>query len=99
MLAVEQVAEEQRDADVAGEERVAAAAELGTPPLDLGDCVHGEGAGPVEPEPVFRPVVEDEECVRVPGRAVAEARSLREGPSAPRQFAAREGELLVHDVA
>src|SRR5512142_1780596 len=45
VLTVEQVAEEERHADVAREERVAAPAEDGALALDLADRVHREGAG------------------------------------------------------
>src|ERR1700745_1959583 len=43
-LAVDHVTEEERHADVAGEERVATAAHRGPLPLDLADRVHCEGA-------------------------------------------------------
>src|SRR4051812_44323787 len=48
-VAVQQVAEEQRDADVAGEELVTASAERRALLLDLADRVHGESSRAVEP--------------------------------------------------
>src|SRR5207302_2738240 len=99
VLSVEQVAEEERDADVAGKERVAAAADRLALALDLTDRVHREGARPVEPELVARPPVEDEERVGVAGRPVTEARPLGKWAGPPRQFAARERELEIEQVA
>src|SRR6476661_2890496 len=98
MLAIEQVAQVQGDADVAGEERVATPAELRPLALDLAAGVHGESPRAVQPELVSSSAVEDEEGVRIPARAVAEARAPRDRPGAPRQFATGERELLVHDV-
>src|SRR5207237_6190205 len=73
----------------AGVELVAAAAVLPPGSLDLLDRVHREAARPVEPALVARPVEELQEGVAVAGRAVAEARALRERPRPPRQLAAR----------
>src|SRR5438874_7580862 len=78
VLAVEQMAEEEGDPEIAGEQRVAAAADRGTFPLDLADRVQRERPRPLEPERVARPAVEDEERVRVAHGAVAEAGPLRE---------------------
>jgi hypothetical protein len=72
ILAVEQMSEEERYADVAREERVAAASECLALALDLANHVHGECARPVKPEVVSRALVEDEEGVRVAGGAVAQ---------------------------
>src|SRR5256885_801677 len=93
------MAEEERDADVAGEERVPAAAERGALTFHLADRVHGEGAGSVEPDCVARAAVENEEGVRVAGRAMAEDGPFRERPRAPGQLAAGPRELEVEEVA
>src|SRR5207249_7013105 len=78
VLAVEQVTEEERDAHVAREERIAAAAGCSPLLLDLADRVHGERAGAIEPYVVARPAVEDKEGVRVARGAVAKADPLGE---------------------
>src|SRR5437588_2175790 len=94
-LAVEQMAEEEGDAEIAGEQRVAAAADRGEFPLDLADRVQRERARPLEPQLVARPSVEDEERVRVARRTVTQAWPLRERAGAPRQLAAGDSELEV----
>src|SRR4029453_10538845 len=93
------VAKEERDADVAREERVATAAHRRALPLDLADRVPRELARPVEPKFLARPGVEDEEGGRVTGRAVAEAGSSRDRSGTPRQLAAGDRKLKVEQVA
>src|SRR5580765_4213970 len=93
------MAEEERDADIAGEERVTAATVLRPLPFDLPDHVHRERACTLEPELIAGATVENEERVRVACGAVTEAITLGERPGTPGQLAARERELLVHDVA
>src|SRR5438874_3893851 len=99
VLPVEQMAEEERDAHVAGEERVAAPPEVCALLFDLTDRVHAERTCPLEPELVAGPAVENQERIRVARCAVTEARALRERTGAPRQLAARERELEIEQVA
>ena len=72
-VAVEAGGGEERSADVAGEERVAAAAVRGRDPLRLGERVDGEAPGTFEPELVAgaRECLEEREAVA--RAAVAEA--------------------------
>src|SRR5579862_5397345 len=99
VVALEQVPKVERDADVAGEERIAAASERRSLPLDLFDRVHRECAGAIEPEVVADSPVQDEERVRVAGRAVTEPRPLGERPCAPCELAAGARELEIELVA
>ena len=68
-------------------------------PLDLADRVRGEPARAVEPALVAGALEEREERVAVPGRAMAEARALRDRSGLPRQLAAGERKILVEHVA
>src|SRR5579875_160963 len=99
LLPGEQVAEEEGHADVPGEERVAPLPGHLPLPLDLRDRVPGERARPLEPALVARAPVQDEEGVGVTGRAVAQARALRQRPGSPGQLAAGERELQLELVA
>src|SRR3954453_18579837 len=83
---------EQRRAEVAGEERVAA-----RPSLDLGERMDGEAAGPLEPALVAGALEDLQEGEPVAGRAVAGTRALpgRVGPRLPRELGACEQQLLV----
>src|SRR5581483_10830367 len=96
----EAVGGEERDARVAGPERVAAAAALGASPFDPGECVDGEAPGPVEPAPVLCTLEGLEEGIAVPGGAMADRRALlpavRAGP--PDELGRGEQELLVEVV-
>src|SRR5262245_726599 len=87
---------EERDTQVAAEERVAAVTDLGTRPLDLAERVDGEAAGSLEPTLVAGPLERLQEREAVTGGAVAEARAflLAMRTGAPRQLGASEQELL-----
>ena len=95
---VDAVGEEERRAEVASPERVAAAPVLRPALLHLACSVHRERARSREPPLVSRALEQRQECVSVPRCAVAEARALSQRPGAPRQLAAGDRELLVEDV-
>jgi len=73
--------EVQGRAGVACPEGMASPAGLGSFTFDLGDGVHREGAGPVEPELVPGAFEELQERKSVAGGTVAEVRALTSGPA------------------
>src|SRR5207253_10799557 len=91
---------EERSADVAGEERVAAPAILGRDPLRLGERVDGEASGAFEPALVAGPGERLQEREAVARRAVAEtvAFLVPVGARAPDELGAAEHEVLVEVV-
>src|SRR5262249_52956913 len=69
---------------------------------ELGDAVHGEGARTREPHRISRSLVEREERVPVPRRAVTEVASLAQRPGGPDRLAAGEQqrvELVARESA
>src|SRR5579884_3755595 len=89
---------EERGADVAGEERVAAATSRGCDALGLRERVESEAAGTLEPALVAGPRERLEEREAVAGGAVAETVALlvTVGACPPDELGAGEQELLVH---
>src|SRR5206468_4219891 len=95
--AVQAVGRVERDADVAGPERVAAAPSLRPEPLDLRQRVNREAPRPLEPELVASALERLQERVPVPGGAVADTRTLLEAgrPGSPDELGTGQQELLV----
>jgi hypothetical protein len=91
---------EERSADVAGEERVAAAALRGRYPFRLGERVDGETARAFEPELVAGARERVQERETVARRAVAESVAflVLVGARAPDKLGAGENEVLVEVV-
>src|SRR5690349_10159747 len=96
-IGVEAGGGEERGADIAGEERVAAAAIRGRHPLCLGERVHCEASGAFEPTFVAGAGERLQEREAVPRRAVAETVALLVlvGARAPDELGAGKHELLV----
>src|SRR5690349_2327552 len=90
----------ERGADVAGEERVAAAATCGRDPVGLPERVHGDAARAFEPALVAGAREGLQEPEAVPRGAVAEAVALLVSVCAglPDQLCSREHKLLVEVV-
>src|SRR5262245_14479527 len=95
-VGVEAPGGEQRHAEVAAEERVAAVADLGPRPLDLDERVESEPAGTLEPALVAGPPERLQQCEAVAYLAGAEARAVDIAvlTCARRQLGSREQELL-----
>src|SRR5262249_36968596 len=87
---------EERRADAAGEERVAAGH-----PRGLGECVSRKPAGPIEPQLVLRPLECGEQREAVARGAVTDPVTLlgTGRTRAPDELRAREEELLVEVAA
>ena len=99
-VAVEAGSGEERSADVAGEERVAAAAVRSGDPRRLGEGVDGEAARPLEPALVAGARERLQEREAVARRAVAETVALLVpvGARAPDELGAGKHEILVEEV-
>src|SRR4029077_5842088 len=96
--AVEAKREIQRCARVSGPQRVVSAAECPSLSLNLSNGMHRKRASAVEPELVAGSAEELQEREPVPGRAVAEVRTLRERSRAPGELAAGQQQAFVFVV-
>src|SRR4029450_4593201 len=86
----EAVGKVERRSGVAGPQGVTAAAELCAGTGDLGDRVHCEGAGTLEPQLIARPLEQGQERVSVACSAVAKVRPFRQRASSPGELATGE---------
>src|ERR1700733_2729070 len=80
--------------DIAGPQRVAAAAELRARLAALRDCRHGERAGALETGGIVGAPLELEERISIAAGAMAKVRTLGERPCRPDEFAAFEQKFV-----